>query len=191
MRTLPCSNASHQHGLKAMRPPMHDTPCSEFKLCSCSDKAAPAAPDHARCICCLHPQKVSSPVACSADPALLCRQGNYGAEADLWSAGVILYILLCGLPPFHGRTEKAIFAAVRRGCPEYESSAWQTVSSEAKDLVQRCACSCSAVILEELGCKVMSTSAEHDSQIAFEGDCNCRGEGSALRCLVQARPALC
>ena len=64
-------------------------------------------------------------------------QGNYGAEADLWSAGVILYILLCGLPPFYGRTEKEIFAAVRRGRPEYESSAWQTVSAEAKDLVQR------------------------------------------------------
>ena len=150
-------------------PLMHDTLCSEFKLWSCSNMAA--APDHARCICCLLPHKVSPPVASSADAALLCRQGNYGAEADLWSAGVILYILLCGLPPFYGRTEKAIFAAVRRGCPEYESSAWQTVSSEAKDLVQRCACSCSVVTLEMLGCKVMPSSSEHDSQNAFEGDC--------------------
>ena len=64
-------------------------------------------------------------------------QGNYGAEADLWSAGVILYILLSGLPPFYGRSEHEIFAAVRRGNPEYESSGWQTVSPDAKDLVQR------------------------------------------------------
>jgi calcium-dependent protein kinase len=40
---------------------------------------------------------------------------NYGYEADMWSLGVILYILLSGLPPFWGDTEDQIFKMVGGG----------------------------------------------------------------------------
>ncbi|XP_071726416.1 calcium-dependent protein kinase 1-like [Rutidosis leptorrhynchoides] len=62
---------------------------------------------------------------------------HYGAEADIWSAGVILYILLSGVPPFWGETEKTIFEAVLRGDLDFVSDPWPSISSSAKDLVKK------------------------------------------------------
>ncbi|CAA3024976.1 calcium-dependent protein kinase 1-like [Olea europaea var. sylvestris] len=62
---------------------------------------------------------------------------NYGAEADIWSAGVILYILLCGVPPFWGENEQSIFDAVLRGHLDFSSDPWPSISSSAKDLVKK------------------------------------------------------
>ncbi|KAL3498933.1 hypothetical protein ACH5RR_041665 [Cinchona calisaya] len=62
---------------------------------------------------------------------------NYEAEADIWSAGVILYILLCGVPPFWGETEQGIFDAILRGHLDFSSDPWASISSSAKDLVKK------------------------------------------------------
>ncbi|KDP20751.1 hypothetical protein JCGZ_21222 [Jatropha curcas] len=62
---------------------------------------------------------------------------NYGKEIDVWSAGVILYILLSGVPPFWGETEKGIFDAVLEGHIDFESQPWPSISESAKDLVRR------------------------------------------------------
>ncbi|CAH9082292.1 unnamed protein product [Cuscuta europaea] len=60
---------------------------------------------------------------------------SYGKEADVWSAGVILYILLSGVPPFWAETEKGIFDCILKGDIDFESDPWPTISSGAKDLV--------------------------------------------------------
>ncbi|WOG86335.1 hypothetical protein DCAR_0205537 [Daucus carota subsp. sativus] len=65
---------------------------------------------------------------------------NYEAEADIWSAGVILYILLSGVPPFWGETEEGIFNAIRRGHLDFETSPWPSISISARDLVKKMLC---------------------------------------------------
>ncbi|CAI9094213.1 OLC1v1029909C1 [Oldenlandia corymbosa var. corymbosa] len=62
---------------------------------------------------------------------------SYGAEADIWSAGVILYILLSGVPPFWGENEQGIFDAILRGHLDFSSDPWPSISSSAKDLVKK------------------------------------------------------
>ncbi|XP_054786291.1 CDPK-related kinase 5-like isoform X2 [Prosopis cineraria] len=62
---------------------------------------------------------------------------SYGTEADVWSVGVIAYILLCGSRPFWARTESGIFKAVLKADPSFDEPPWPSLSSEAKDFVRR------------------------------------------------------
>ncbi|KAJ4746606.1 Calcium-dependent protein kinase [Rhynchospora pubera] len=62
---------------------------------------------------------------------------NYGPEADVWTAGVILYILLSGVPPFWAETQQGIFDAVLKGVIDFDSEPWPVISNSAKDLIRR------------------------------------------------------
>ncbi|CAN4125631.1 unnamed protein product [Withania somnifera] len=62
---------------------------------------------------------------------------RYGPECDIWSAGVIIYILLCGVPPFWDETEKGIFEQIVKGELDLVSEPWPAISESAKDLVRK------------------------------------------------------
>ncbi|KAL3583841.1 hypothetical protein D5086_014902 [Populus alba] len=62
---------------------------------------------------------------------------NSGPESDVWSIGVITYILLCGRRPFWDKTEDGIFKEVLRNKPDFLRKPWPTISTSAKDFVQK------------------------------------------------------
>ncbi|KAI5409776.1 Calcium-dependent protein kinase 17 [Lathyrus oleraceus] len=68
-------------------------------------------------------------------PEVLKRR--YGPEVDIWSIGVMLYILLSGVPPFWAESEHGIFNAILRGHIDFTSDPWPSISPAAKDLVRK------------------------------------------------------
>ena len=67
--------------------------------------------------------------------------GKYDEKCDIWSAGVILYIIICGYPCFNGEDDDEIFAAIQKGKIGFPSPEWDNVSDDAKNLIKKMCCS--------------------------------------------------
>jgi calcium/calmodulin-dependent protein kinase I len=67
-------------------------------------------------------------------PEILQNQ-PYDKSVDMWSIGVITYILLGGYPPFHDDNQKALFKKIKKGEFEFHDEYWDCVSAEAKDFI--------------------------------------------------------
>ena len=61
---------------------------------------------------------------------------KYDEKCDVWSCGIILYILLCGYPPFNGNTNVEIFHAIQNQNPLFAGEEWDDITSEAKELIK-------------------------------------------------------
>jgi len=60
---------------------------------------------------------------------------QYSKEVDLWSLGVILYILLCGFPPFYDESTAGLYRQIKKGQYDFPDPYWSEISKEAKDVV--------------------------------------------------------
>ncbi|KAI5649555.1 hypothetical protein M9H77_35560 [Catharanthus roseus] len=65
---------------------------------------------------------------------------NYDEKVDIWSAGVVLYIMLAGFPPFYGDSASEIFEAVLRANLRFPTRTFSSVSPAAKDLLRKMLC---------------------------------------------------
>ncbi|XP_056275662.1 probable serine/threonine-protein kinase fhkD isoform X1 [Pseudoliparis swirei] len=70
-------------------------------------------------------------------PEILCETG-YGVAVDVWALGIILYILLCGFPPFRSRDrdQEELFQLIKQGQLHFLSPYWDPISEEARGLVR-------------------------------------------------------
>ena len=58
-------------------------------------------------------------------------------QVDLWSIGVIVYILLCGFPPFYGDNDAQMFKKIKAGSYKFLSPYWDPISADARDFVSK------------------------------------------------------
>ena len=67
-------------------------------------------------------------------------QKPYGKSVDVWSIGVISYILLCGYPPFYDENDANLFAQILKGEFEFDSPYWDDISEDAKQFIRQLMC---------------------------------------------------
>ena len=67
-------------------------------------------------------------------------QGKYDEKCDIWSAGVILYIMLNGEPPFNGSNDNEIYRCISQMKFSFPESKWKNISEDAKDLIKKMIC---------------------------------------------------
>jgi len=73
-------------------------------------------------------------------PEILANKGYDKTAVDMWSVGVILYILLCGFPPFYEEDLPALFDSILKARYDFPSPWWDEISPAAKDLVKALLC---------------------------------------------------
>ncbi|XP_057605568.1 serine/threonine-protein kinase 33 isoform X2 [Hippopotamus amphibius kiboko] len=62
---------------------------------------------------------------------------DYSQQCDIWSIGVIMYILLCGEAPFMASSEDKLFELIRKGELHFKDSAWDSISDSAKSVLKQ------------------------------------------------------
>ncbi len=70
----------------------------------------------------------------------ILRGQPYDYSSDMWSMGVIMYIIIGGYPPFYEENQAQLFDKIKRADYEFHREFWDSISEDAKDLIRRCIC---------------------------------------------------
>jgi len=70
-------------------------------------------------------------------PEVISAEGTYDKQVDMWSIGVITYVLLCGFSPFFSSTQTALFQKILRVDYSFPNPEWSTISEQAKDFIRK------------------------------------------------------
>ncbi|XP_031243667.1 serine/threonine-protein kinase 33 isoform X2 [Mastomys coucha] len=62
---------------------------------------------------------------------------DYSQQCDIWSIGVIMYILLCGEPPFMANSEEKLYELIKKGELRFEDPIWDSISDSAKNALKQ------------------------------------------------------
>ena len=67
----------------------------------------------------------------------IIRNEKYGCEVDMWSVGVLTFVLLGGYPPFHHDNQKELFRRIKNADYQFDPQYWDPVSDDAKDFIRK------------------------------------------------------
>lgn len=101
----------------------------------------------------------------------------YGLACDMWSIGVIAYILLGGYPPFNEKTQKALFNKIKVGKYEFHADYWKNVSKEAQDFIAK------LLVVDQKKRSTVDQALKHDWIQRAEGELSNRKLDSNLKAL--------
>ena len=68
-------------------------------------------------------------------PEVITFPRHHGLPVDIWSMGVIVYILICGYPPFYHEDDKKLFKIICKGKYSFDPSDWSDVTDDCKDFI--------------------------------------------------------
>ena len=70
-------------------------------------------------------------------PPEIVKHQKYNSQVDIWSAGVVAYVLLTGRPPFFGSDKEAVYKSISNDPLTFGPNEWKCISFEAKDFLEK------------------------------------------------------